>query len=232
MLSSFFYFGAFLNSLFYFKEPKVVYADVFDKFKLKHLIFMRNLGLIILFLLAFSMWFVYSQIYFLLPFYISKTLNYVSLINYLLSFNAIALIALQGVVTFFITKYFMHSHMLAIALGFAFIGGGYIMFQQQNSVIWLWVGFFLLSLGELIILPELDFLVSEVVGKFSTTYVFSVYTIFCGVGYGLSNLIFGKLIEHNIYIALELLAYVSIVLCFFSILLFVKTKYFSKFIKS
>lgn len=50
------------------------------------------------------------------------------------------------------------------------------------------IGF--LSLGELINMPLLDFNISNITGHLSSAQFFAIYTIICGLGYGLSSVIF------------------------------------------
>lgn len=50
------------------------------------------------------------------------------------------------------------------------------------------IGF--LSLGEFINMPLLDFNISNITGHLSSAQFFAIYTIICGLEYGLSSVIF------------------------------------------
>lgn len=201
------YFGAFLNTQLFFKPT--INSVVFSQTNIIHILneIAFNKKFRLLLVTSFSMWFVYGQLYFIFPIYVKFNLGSGDNLGYLFGLNSLVLVLFQGIVhrmldLISITDSFSKI-VMTIGWGFAFIGVGFFCVLISAKIrIFIWVGVILLSLGELLNMPLLDFAISKVTGILNSAQFFSVYTVVCGVGYGLSSLIFGHFTN---YIHLELI---------------------------
>ncbi|WP_162887488.1 MFS transporter [Bombilactobacillus bombi] len=214
-ISGIFYLLAFLNTQLFFKSSinynnysrvniSQILKEIWNNHKFKLLLF-----------ISFLMWFIYGQLYFILPLYVKTTLHLSNILGYLFGFNSLILVLLQGIVNrslqrLGITENF-RKNILVIGLGFLSIGLGFFLILMSSSLTFLvWLGIFFLSLGELLNMPLLDLNISNVRGHLTSPQFFAIYTIICGIGYGLSSLIFSYFTKY-IHIGLIILVLLSII---------------------
>ncbi|MBE6091006.1 MAG: MFS transporter [Clostridium beijerinckii] len=214
LISGCFYLLAFLNIAIIFKESNIE-TNCGNEYKFSYIFkeCLSNKSFLLFLGLVFLMWFIYSQLYFIFPIYVTQYLGYRSIIGYLFAMNAIILVLFQKLTTNIISRFIKEQKNIfySIFVGFMAISVGYflILMGKQYALL-LWGGILIISIGELINMPLFDYFISGLGNKISTGYYFSIYTIICGVGYGLSTYTFGNLIPQNFNMIFTLLIILSL----------------------
>ncbi|KHD38120.1 hypothetical protein NL50_01010 [Clostridium acetobutylicum] len=221
-ISSIFYLLAFINTLIAFNEG-VKTSDNIGNQNVGQILkkCFNNRSLWAFLILVFFMWFIYSQLYFSVSLYVSKYLGATKMVGYLMSLNAFILVVFQGLVNRIIRPRIkvIKNIFFAISIGFIFIGFGYILIMLGKQLfILVFIGVSLLSLGELIIMPLFDYVISRFGNNISTVYYFSIYTIICGIGYGGSTYLFGNIFNESFQLKFVLLAILSLIASILSII--------------
>lgn len=164
---------------------------------------------------AFLMWFAYSQLYFVVSLFVGVGLGHQQAVGSLFSLNALTLVAFQFPVSKLVGRYVsggpdsrIHC---CLSMGFACVFVGYASLSLSwSNYLWSFASVVVLSLGELINMPLLDSSVSRLSDGVSDVVLFSVYSLFCGAGYGLSSLIFVWLSGYGFSLFFILLAAMSL----------------------
>lgn len=168
--------------------------NYYGKITLKHyLSILKNKPFLIFSALTIFIWIIYAQLSLLLPLRASSIFENGKIVGSIWTITSLVVVLFQ---TLIVSHVIRKIHTLqSIALGTFVMGSGIFLIGFSNSYLVLLISGIIFIVGEMLITPTIDCIISELADKEIIGAYFSVANIIFGIGFALGSYISGKLIK-------------------------------------